>query len=128
MRINCRVAVARKVFCCSDDSASLRSFSKSGSEASNVSRIFTVRPHVYNWIGSIVVDIDNRRKDVLDSHSARFTSSDLALSSRIIRITGCSNCHVPGETDSILEPHSRSGLQISRDEQRVMCELLHSVY
>ena len=88
MRIDGRIAVSGKMFRSRDRARILRTFCKRGSKSRDVSRIFSVRTDVDHGIGGVVVDVDYGREDLLDTECACFACGDLALASRVFRVTG----------------------------------------
>ncbi len=127
MRIDCGVAVSRKVFRSRDGAGGLRAFRERCGKASDIRRIFAIRAHVDHRIRGVVVHVNNRREDLLHSERACFACSYLALAPRVFRIAGRADCHVPREINRVVKPHARSGLEIRRDEQRITRQLLHAV-
>src|SRR5215217_1009706 len=116
-----------KMLCGRDHACCLRAFREGRGETSDVSRVFSIRANIDHWIGRIVVYVNDWREDLMHTECARFPCGYLTLASRIFRITGRSNRHVPGKVDGIVKTHSRSSLEIGRDEQRITRQLLHSI-
>src|SRR5438045_355988 len=127
MRIDSSIAVSGKVFGRGDDPGRLGAFSKRSSEACDLRRIFTIRPHIDHGISSIVVYINYGGEYLLDSERACFTRSYLALTARKFRVAGSGNRHVPGKVYGVVKTHSCARFEIGGDEQWIMGQLLHAI-
>src|SRR5688572_7778784 len=95
-----------------DHALALYSFGKRASEYSDVIRIFAETAHVDHGICRVVVDVENRRVDMVDSDRASLASGDDAHSTSEIRIAGCGDCHRPREVRRIFETHADAGLGV----------------
>ena len=116
VRIDRGVAVSGKVFCGRNHARGLGAFGESRGKSRNLSRIFSVRAHVDDGIRGVVVDVNDRRKNLMYSECACFASGDLALPARVFRITSRAHCHVPGEVHRIVKAHARARFQVSRNQ------------
>ena len=116
-----------KVFRGGDHTAALCPCREGCGESRHIRRVFSVRANIDHGIAGIVVHINDRRVDLLYTQGASFTSSYLTLPPRIFRITGRCHCHVPGKVHRIVKTHSRACFQISRNQQRVLRQLLHAI-
>src|SRR5262245_40683926 len=112
MRIDSSIAVPGKVLCSCDGACVLRAFSERRSKSRDVRWIFSVRAHVDHGVSGVVVDVDYGREDLLYTECTCFACGDLALASRVFRVTGRTDSHVPGKVDRIVEAHARAGLEV----------------
>ena len=127
MRIRSRVPVSGKMFGGCDHAAALRAFDKSCDKPGHVGRIFAVRTHIDNRVRSVVVHISYRRVNLLHTHRPRFTRCQFALAPRVIRIPRRSDGHVPWKIDGVVKAHARTRFQVGRNQEWVLCQLLHAI-
>ena len=75
MRIGGCIAMSGKMFGCGDNAGVLRAINKCGNEPGDIFWIFAVRSDVDYRVRRIVVDVGNRRVNLLHAKGARFASS-----------------------------------------------------
>ena len=127
MRVDRGVAMSRKVFCRRHCACRLCAFRERSRKSCDVRGVFAIRAHIDHGIRGVVVDVNNRREDLLHAESACFARGDLALATCEVRIASGADGHVPGKVDGIVETHAGSGFEVRGDEQRIARELLHPV-
>src|ERR1035437_1051661 len=127
MRIDISVAMAREVFGGRDHALALQTLYKCDSILGDLLRVLAKAAYIDDGIGSVVIDVDDRCKDVLDAYRTCFAAGDNTHSPCEIRIAGCSDSHRPWKVDRVLVTHADTRLGIERDEQRDLGVLLHPV-
>ena len=127
MRISGRVAVAGEMFGRGDHARVLRAFDKRRDKPRYIRRIFAVRTDVDDRVGRVVIHVRHRRVNLLDAERPRLARSQIAGAPRQVGIARGRNRHVPGKVHRVIETHSRSGFQVGRDQQRILCQRLHPV-
>ena len=127
VRIGCRAAVPRKMFCRGKRARGLRAFDKRAHKCSNCLWVLAVRANINNRIVRIVVDVSDGRVEPVDAGSARLACGVAALQPRVLRFARRGHSHVRRPPRRIIEPHPRSHLQISGDQQRNFRHLLQAI-
>src|SRR5437867_5538522 len=114
MRIDRGIAMTGKMFCGSNDMLALNAVDESRTEFRDRLRIFTVGTDIDDGIASVVIDIEDRCKNVLDADSFRLAARDLADTSRVVRISRRADSHRTGEIGCVIKMHSNLGSGVQR--------------
>ena len=88
MRVNGSISVAWEVFGSRDRARTLGTFSERSGESTDFHRILTIRANIDHGIRGVIVNVDNRREDVLNPEGSRFPARYLTLPPCIVRVTG----------------------------------------
>jgi hypothetical protein len=127
VRVDRRIAMAGKMFCRRYHALALDALCERDPESRDVRGILAKAPDVDHRVRGVVVYIEHRRVDVVDTDRTRFAAGDDTHAACVIRIAGRCNGHRPWKVRSVLDPHPDPGLGVKRHKQRYGRCFLHTV-
>ena len=112
MRVGRRVAVAWEVFGGGDDALALRALDEGGDEARHLRGVFAETADVDDGVRGVVVHVGDGREELLDAERAGLARRQLALSARVVGVSGRADGHVPRKVCRVVEAHAASGFEV----------------